>query len=111
MKTYSAGMTPPDVIKEAFTKPYPMSLTGEDAQAVVKAVNQGIDSHLEAISNRSLFEWSTRAIGTRGGTAALDCVVHPEEMPVLLRRLLEMEDEAAESLRSAILSSMDIEEV
>lgn len=110
MKRYSYGMTPPEVIKasvdaECLGRPFPMQLVGEDAQVVMDAVNQGIDSHLEACfcpDRGDSFAWS----GSR-----LYCHVSCESMPVLLRRLSEIDSDAAMSLRSSILETVGIEEI
>jgi hypothetical protein len=67
--------------------------------AIAQAVNMGIDSHLEALTERSTFD-----VGTG------KCMVHPEELHVLLRRLGEIGTEDSESLRDAILETLDIEE-
>jgi hypothetical protein len=60
--------------------------TPEAWSEIAKAVNQGIDSHLEAIT-QSEFDAST-------GT----CVIHPADMPVLIRRLSESNSHAAKIL-------------
>jgi len=78
---------------------YVMSLVGDDARAFVAAYNQGIDSHLEAITVRS--EW----MGAR-----LRVWVHPAELPTLVRRLFEGDDNA-HSLASGILSTLGMETV
>lgn len=78
---------------------------------ITAAVNEGIDSHLEAITERSTFDSTTG-----------ECLVHPEELHVMLRRLLESgwnqteeqiqgRDDSAHSLRSGILTTLDIEEI
>lgn len=73
-----------DRIRQAMDgKPFTMSLTPSDANAVIDAVNQGIDSHLEACS-----------VPDRGDSYAvrcgrLECSVSAESFPVLLRRLTE----------------------
>lgn len=106
MKTYSFNSTPNDVIREALGhESYDMTLVGEDAQVVRDAVNQGIDAHLEAITD-SNFDWDARG--------RLVCDVAQGDMLVLLRRLGEMAvngNEVAMSLRSSILTTLDIEEV
>lgn len=102
VKAYSLGATPEDVIQQALAgERYPMTLAGEDIQPVVNAVNQGIDSHLQALTD-STFTWTGRKLA---------CDVAPADMLVLLRRLYEDGSEAAWSLRSAILSTIGIEEV
>lgn len=67
---------------------YEMSLTGEDAKIVIKAVNIGIDPRLQACFCKELGDCYD--IGMRASiTACLDCSVSPESLPVLLRRLYE----------------------
>ena len=51
MKTFSFGWSArlgAAIAKAAPMRGYPMSLVGEERQACKNAVNQGIDSHLEA---------------------------------------------------------------
>jgi len=67
---------------------FDMKLVGEDAKAVSAAVNQGIDSRLEAC-----------LVPERGDIYKVEgrklvCLVSAESMPVLLRRLLEDGDES-----------------
>ena len=74
-------------------------------KAIAKCVNEGIDSHLEAITERSTLNSS---IG--------ECVIHPEELHVLLRRMIETEGEfdpfgEVMSLRTDILCTLGIEEI
>lgn len=69
---------------------YPMSLVGGAAEAMVRAVNQGIDAHLEVCNVEGVdsYEWTTRR--TQGGkpiVAALDARVSGKSLAVLLRRL------------------------
>jgi hypothetical protein len=92
---------------------YTMSLVGEDGSAVITAVNQGIDAHLEAcfVPDR----------GDRyGGLAAqdtakkvpgnrLECLVSPESLVTLVRRLMQADDPAAESLAAGICQTLDLE--
>jgi hypothetical protein len=78
-----------------------MQLVADDYAALAEAWNKGIDSHLEALTERS----SVEQIGHKA-----DCLIHPEELPVLIRRLFEGEHESAESLASGILHALNIEE-
>ena len=100
MKTYSAYTTPDEVIRQAVNEQcpdgYPMKIVDPDEwAAIAKAVNQGIDGHLEAITERSTFD---------NGYA----LVHPDELHVLLRRLVDTD---GDDLRSCILYALGIEEV
>ena len=132
MKTFSAFWTGPlgEEIKKAIaaefgeSTPYTMSLVGEDAEAVVQAVNQGIDSHLEACFvpdrgdrySREERSFTATEDGPRWKTGdkvvhtvTLGCSVSPQSLPVLIRRLLESELEAGPSLASSICESLEIE--
>ena len=90
-------------------KPYTAELVGLDAKAVIAAVNQGIDSHLEAcnIVGKDRFERGERK--TSGGvvhTVFLDCCISVESLPVLLRRLYEMGGEYSVDGRGKELADM-----
>jgi len=116
MQCFSYGTTPDAVIRAAAREQcpdgYPMTIRSRDEWAVIAAAwNQGIDSHLEALTERSSANASTGEVN-----------VHPDELHVLLRRLFEAgerepyepdstEEPPALGLRSAILTTLDIEEV
>lgn len=119
----------PDRIKRAMAEEgithYPMSLVGEDVQAIINAVNVGIDAHLTACfcpDRGDSYEAGDRSITATSDTKywktgdklqlaqTLECRVSVESLPVLLRRLDDSESESASSLRSAILSTLGIEE-
>lgn len=88
------------VIKACNGEAYTMSLVGNAAHIVREAVNQGIDSHLEACfipSNGDSYEVD----GNR-----LHCEVSPESLPVLLRRLFDTGEDDASLLASDILDSL-----
>lgn len=88
--------------------PYKMNLVGSDADAVVAAVNQGIDSRVEACyvaARGDAYQWQFRPVRGR----ALVCEVSRESLPVLVRRLLEAGDERSDSLASSICQSLGIE--
>lgn len=99
-------------IREACpTEGYQMQLTRSDAPVVEAAVNQGIDSHLEAcfVPDRGdSYEWANVP---GKNEARLVCKVSPESLRVLARRLLESDDSGDEagSLVSDICSTLDIE--
>ena len=104
--TYTFGTTPEQVIRTAFASEIPsgkyhMDLVGEDAHSVIDAVNEGIDSHLTAITD-SEFTPSGRRLG---------CKVTEDDMIVLLRRLGDSGSNEAMSLRSSILQTLEIEEI
>jgi hypothetical protein len=90
-----------------------MSLVAEDRQRVIAAVNQGIDAYLEVCfvpGRGDSFRLKTPP-GIRGriSGARLECKVSPKSLPVLVRRLLESNDERAESLASDICQTLAIE--
>jgi hypothetical protein len=100
-------------LKAAITEPYSMSLVGEDAEACQECVNEGIDSHLEACfvpKRGDRFDWTAGKVinGISLGTR-LECLVSPESLVVLIRRLLESSNENGASLASGICSTLDIE--
>lgn len=92
---------------------YRMSLTGEDGRTVVSAVNQGIDAHLEAcfIPDRGDSFGFQKPAGIQGRVCGprLECVLSPESLAVLVRRLLESGNDAAQSLASSICQTLGIE--
>lgn len=95
-------------------QPFTMSLTDQDEiQAVIDAVNQGIDAHLEACycpERGDRYAGGERRAGNLALCRTLDCVVSRESLPVLLRRLFELEDEAADRLASDVLTVLGIDE-
>jgi len=76
-------------------EPFTMSLTNTDEiKAVIAAVNEGIDSHLEACfcpDRGDRYEGVKRKAGKLTLCRTLDCSVSPESLPVLIRRLCESE--------------------
>ena len=74
-------------------EPFTMSLTDEDEiKAVIAAVNEGIDSYLEACfcpDRGDRYEGGKRKAGKLVLCRTLECVVSVESLPVLLRRLCE----------------------
>ena len=94
-------------------QPYTMSLTGTDEiRDVVDAVNQGIDSHLEACFCSQLgdsYKGGKRKAGRHTLCHTLECVVSPESLPVLLRRLSEGDD-AGMTLAGDILMTLGFDE-
>ena len=92
-------------------KPFSMSLVGEDAQAVITAVNQGIDARLEACfcpDRGDHFEIECHMVGETHLQHRLECSVSPQSMPTLLRRLY---DGGGESLADSILSVLSAEKL
>lgn len=90
-----------EAIKARALEPYPVEMHNgsEDLQAIAAAVNQGIDSHLEAVQ----FAESAGSHGRRR------FVFEPASVAVLVRRLMESGEENAESLASGICETLGIE--
>jgi len=80
-----------------------MVLVGKDHLRCIRAVNQGIDAHLEACYIPS---WGDRYVCVEG---RLECKVSKESLRVLVRRLLEEGDDEDMSLASAICATLNIE--
>ena len=103
--TYFIGECPAEVIREAVLAQcpngYPISNIKDQKvwDAIVNAVNKGIDPSLEAFVDSTFDEKIGR------------CLIAPSELPILLRRLFEAEDEESWTLRSDILSDLGIEEI
>jgi hypothetical protein len=100
-------------------EPYTMSLTDTaEIKAVIEAVNQGIDSHLEACNcpeRGDHYEGGKRMAGKLILCHTLECHISPESLPVLLRRLCELDTtedvaEAGMSLASDMLMTLGIDE-
>jgi len=74
-----------------------------DYKAIAAAVNQGIDSYLEACF--------VPARGDRFVRVAdrLECCFSPGSLPVLVRRLLEVPEETANLLAIGICQTLEIE--
>ena len=88
-------------IRIANTKPYSLEFHqgSEDYEIFAAAVEQGIDSHLEAIQ---FFQ-------DRGECGRMKFDVTANTLPVLVRRLLESCSDSAVTLASDICSTLDIE--
>jgi hypothetical protein len=115
MRTYSYGQTPPEVIEAALNQQcpngYPMELVGEDREALTRVVNKGIDAHLEAVTSSEFNAAERKLADGRVITRYLNCNVSTPDMLVILRRLAEDDGDDAMSLRTGILSTLDIEEL
>ena len=107
MQTFTYGTTPDNVIRKAAEQECPdgfdigMREGGGDFEAVQTAVNQGIDSYLEAVR----FTESTDRNGRRW------FVFDADTLHVLCRRLGESDDENAQDFRQSILQCLEIEEI
>ena len=89
-----SGVVTYETIRQAMdNEPFTMSLTDEnEIRAVIEAVNEGIDSCLEACfcpSRGDRYEGGQRTAGKLTLCRTLECVVSVESLPVLLRRLCE----------------------
>jgi hypothetical protein len=101
-------------------QPYAMSLTDTaEIRAVVEAVNLGIDSHLEACSCPEVGDSYGNGARTladgRVLCGCLDCVVSVESLPVLLRRLFDLDTaeeiaDAGMTLAGDILMTLGFDE-
>jgi hypothetical protein len=96
---------------------YHMSLTDQDQiRAVVDCVNAGIDGHLEACfvpEHGDKYSTGDRKIGKVVVCLTLECEISAESLPVLLRRLSEIEfddSNSAGSLVADILTTLGIDE-
>ena len=101
----SFGETPDELIKMACNEQCPDGYSMEfrsqqEWEVIANAVNKGIDSHLEAVTSRSTFDATTGK-----------CLVHPDELHVLLRRLFDDGGDESWLLRGDILTTLDIWEV
>jgi hypothetical protein len=89
-----SGTVDYETIRQAMAnEPFTMSLTDTDEiKAVIAAVNEGIDAHLEACycpDRGDKYEGGERRAGKLVLCRTLECVVSVESLPVLLRRLCE----------------------
>ena len=95
-------------------EPFTMSLTDSDEiKAVIAAVNEGIDSYLEACfcpDRGDRYDGGKRKLGKLVLCRTLECSVSPESLPVLLRRLCNSDNEAGNRLTSDILTVLGINE-
>ena len=85
--------TIPDELE--LTEPYPMRLMGDDLDTVAEIVNQGIDSHLEAV-------FTTQD----GNHITIEDI---KSMRCFLRRCNESDDENAQNLASCIMETLGYE--
>lgn len=88
--------------------PYPMELVGQSAMVAIDAVNQGIDSHLEAVDAHGFRPRYAHKAGVQ--------IESPESMHTFLRRLTERwerddspDGEEAGDLASCILETLGYE--
>ena len=91
-----SGTVDYETIRQAMNgEPFTMSLTDEDElRAVIEAVNEGIDAHLEACycpDRGDRYEGGNRKAGKLLLCRTLECSISPASLPVLVRRLCESE--------------------
>jgi hypothetical protein len=101
-----------DTVRQAMNgRPFAMSLTDTDEiRVVIAAVDQGIDSHLEACfcpGRGDRYQGGKRKAGKLILCQTLECSVSPESLPVLLRRLCESELGGDTDLQIAAMSLVD----
>lgn len=72
---------------------FEMSMVGIDKENIIKVVNQGIDSRLTAFINSKFKQLNNR----------LFCWIHEDELEIMIRRLLELNNEEAELLADDIV--------
>jgi hypothetical protein len=89
-----SGIVTYETIRRAMNgEPFTMSLTdGDEIRAIIEAVNEGIDSHLEACfcpDRGDHYDGGERKAGRLVLCRTLECSISPESLPVLLRRLCE----------------------
>lgn len=109
---YTMGEVPSEVITKAAREQCPggfrMKIVDQgEWAALAEAWNQGIDAHLEALTERSTADPSTGNV-----------LVHPDELATLVRRLWviqqasdEFDESGAGQLCGAIVACLEIEEV
>jgi len=117
-----SGSVDYEAVRQAMNgEPFTMSLTDEDeVRAVIEAVNEGIDGHLEAChcpDRGDRYEGGKRKAGKLVLCRTLECVVSVASLPVLLRRLCESDlggdaeiQSAGNQLASDILMVLGINE-
>ena len=89
IETQHGARVPYALVREAMAgEPYDMNLAGRDIEHVTRAVNMGIDSHLEACYCPDRGDAYTPTRGQLG--PRMPSVVSPESFPVLVRRLYEL---------------------
>ena len=82
---------------------FEMKMRNNDVELITKIVNQGIDSRLEGFTQSRFYPSDI--------IRYVDCNIHPAEMQILIRRLLELETEEAEMLADDIVRIYYDEEI
>ena len=79
---------------------FPMNLTYDDLEMVRQVLSMGIDSRLEGFT-KSTFKYS----GNDYYVTRLECQIHPDEIQILIRRLLEFEVYESDEFADDIVNS------
>ena len=108
-----SGTVDYDTVRQALAgEPFTMSLTEEDEiRAVIAAVSEGIDGHLEACycpSRGDRYDGGKRKGGTYLLCRSLECTISPESLPTLLRRLCESDFGNSETESAGMRLASDI---
>lgn len=98
MQTLNYGEVPADL---TIDEPYKMELVASDETLVCEIINQGIDSHLEAVSfdDHGIVDGNKRHIEIKDS----------KSMRCFLRRCMESENEDMQDLASCIMQTLDYE--
>ena len=110
-----SGTVTYEIVRQAMKgEPFTMSLTDTDEiRAVIDAVNQGIDGHLEVCycpDRNDKYDGGSRKAGRLVLCSTLECSISPGSLPVLLRRLCDSDNEDGNRLASDILMVLGINE-
>jgi hypothetical protein len=102
-----------ETVRQAMNdEPFTMSLTDDDEiKAVIAAVNQGIDAHLEACycpDRGDMYGNGKRKAGKLVLCHTLECAVSVESLPTLLRRLCDSDLGDAETESAGMRLAGDI---
>ncbi len=115
MNTIDSGSGTVDyqTVRQAMAgEPFTMSLTEPDEiKAIIAAVNQGIDAHLEACycpDRGDQYDGGKRKAGKLVLCRTLECTISPESLPTLLRRLCDSDLGDAETESSGMRLAGDI---
>ena len=108
-----SGTVDYETVRQAMNnEPFTMSLPDDDEiKAVIAAVNQGIDAHLEACccpSRGDRYEGGKRKAGKLVLCHSLDCSISVESLPTLLRRLCESDLGDSETESAGMRLASDI---
>jgi len=115
---YSGKYNLSEVLEERLPEYFDMQLVDPDEiEVLVEVVNQGIDSHLEAVTTKESHKYVDVKAGDKVICKKLEFIPDKAGMKCLIRRLIEyintsqddIKSEAAYMLTSSILESLQIE--